>query len=127
MVLDAETATGLADETRRRIVQRVSVERKPYTRRPYPPFRTATLQQEAGRKFRFGARRTMSAAQRLYEGGFITYMRTDSTNLSGTALERGPLARRRPIRQGVSPGLAPFLRQEGERCTGGTRGDPSRR
>ncbi len=63
------------------------VERKPYTRRPYPPFRTSTLQQEAGRKFRFGARRTMSAAQRLYEAGFITYMRTDSTNLSGTALE----------------------------------------
>jgi DNA topoisomerase-1 len=64
-----------------------SVERKPYTRKPYPPFRTSTLQQEAGRKFRFGARRTMSAAQRLYEAGFITYMRTDSTNLSGTALE----------------------------------------
>jgi DNA topoisomerase-1 len=64
-----------------------SVERKPYTRRPYPPFRTSTLQQEAGRKFRFGARRTMSAAQRLYEAGFITYMRTDSTNLSATAIE----------------------------------------
>jgi DNA topoisomerase-1 len=64
-----------------------SVERKPYTRRPYPPFRTSTLQQEAGRKFRFGARRTMSAAQRLYEAGFITYMRTDSTNLSRTALQ----------------------------------------
>ncbi|GMQ92677.1 MAG: type I DNA topoisomerase [Acidimicrobiia bacterium] len=63
------------------------VERKPYTRKPYPPFRTSTLQQEAGRKFRFGARRTMSAAQRLYEAGFITYMRTDSTNLSGTALQ----------------------------------------
>ena len=61
-----------------------SVERKPYTRKPYPPFRTSTLQQEAGRKLRFGARRTMSAAQRLYEAGFITYMRTDSTNLSGT-------------------------------------------
>ena len=67
--------------------QVASVERKPYTRRPYPPFRTSTLQQEAGRKLRFGARRTMSAAQRLYEAGFITYMRTDSTNLSATALE----------------------------------------
>ena len=63
-----------------------AVERKPYTRKPYPPFRTSTLQQEAGRKLRFGARRTMSAAQRLYESGFITYMRTDSTNLSATAL-----------------------------------------
>jgi DNA topoisomerase-1 len=62
------------------------VEAKPYTRRPYAPFRTSTLQQEASRKFRFGARRTMSAAQRLYEAGFITYMRTDSTNLSGAAV-----------------------------------------
>ena len=63
-----------------------SVEAKPYTRKPYPPFRTSTLQQEAGRKLRFGARRTMSAAQRLYEGGFITYMRTDSITLSEAAL-----------------------------------------
>jgi len=87
VVLDAETAIGLADELVDAPFAVTSVERKPYTRRPYPPFRTATLQQEAGRKFRFGARRTMSAAQRLYEGGFITYMRTDSTNLSGTALD----------------------------------------
>ena len=63
-----------------------SVERKPYTRRPYAPFRTSTLQQEAGRKLRFSSQRTMSAAQRLYENGFITYMRTDSTSLSETAL-----------------------------------------
>jgi len=63
------------------------IEAKPYTRRPYAPFRTSTLQQEAGRKLRFGARRTMSAAQRLYEAGFITYMRTDSTDLSATAVQ----------------------------------------
>jgi len=63
-----------------------AVERKPSTRKPYAPFRTATLQQEAGRKHRFGARRTMSAAQRLYEEGYITYMRTDSTTLSETAI-----------------------------------------
>jgi DNA topoisomerase-1 len=86
IVIDAENATGLAAELENVPFRVSSVERKPYTRRPYPPFRTATLQQEAGRKLRFGARRTMSAAQRLYEGGFITYMRTDSTNLSGTAL-----------------------------------------
>ncbi|MEN8114315.1 MAG: type I DNA topoisomerase [Actinomycetota bacterium] len=85
-ILDAQGATALADELSEAPFTVSSVERKPYTRRPYPPFRTATLQQEAGRKLRFGARRTMSAAQRLYEGGFITYMRTDSTNLSGTAL-----------------------------------------
>jgi len=63
-----------------------SVEAKPYTRQPYAPFRTSTLQQEASRKLRFGASRTMRAAQRLYEQGHITYMRTDSTNLSETAL-----------------------------------------
>jgi DNA topoisomerase-1 len=59
---------------------------KPYRRSPAAPFMTSTLQQEAGRKLRFSAARTMRAAQRLYENGFITYMRTDSTNLSATAV-----------------------------------------
>ncbi len=63
-----------------------AVEAKPYTRRPYAPFRTTTLQQEAGRKLGFTAQRTMSVAQELYERGFITYMRTDSVTLSGTAI-----------------------------------------
>ncbi|WP_081893721.1 type I DNA topoisomerase, partial [Actinoalloteichus caeruleus] len=63
-----------------------SVEEKPYTRRPYAPFMTSTLQQEAGRKLRFSAERTMRTAQRLYENGYITYMRTDSTTLSDTAI-----------------------------------------
>jgi DNA topoisomerase-1 len=62
------------------------VEAKAYTRRPYPPFRTTTLQQEAGRKLGFTAQRTMSVAQDLYERGFITYMRTDSVTLSTTAV-----------------------------------------
>ena len=84
--LAVEDAIGLAEGLSGSDFTVSSVERKPYTRKPYPPFRTSTLQQEAGRKLRFGARRTMSAAQRLYEGGFITYMRTDSTNLSATAL-----------------------------------------
>jgi len=75
-------ATGLRDQ---RFTVR-SVESKPYTRRPYAPFRTTTLQQEASRKLGFGAARTMQVAQRLYENGFITYMRTDSTTLSGTAI-----------------------------------------
>ena len=64
-----------------------SVESKPYTRKPYPPFRTTTLQQEASRKFGFSASRTMQTAQRLYENGHITYMRTDSTPLSSTAVD----------------------------------------
>lgn len=63
-----------------------SVESKPYTSKPYPPFTTSTLQQEASRKLRFSAKRTMAVAQTLYENGFITYMRTDSTTLSGEAL-----------------------------------------
>ena len=63
-----------------------SVESRPYTRKPYAPFRTTTLQQEASRKLGFSASSTMSVAQRLYENGYITYMRTDSTTLSETAI-----------------------------------------
>jgi DNA topoisomerase-1 len=63
-----------------------SVEEKPYTRKPYPPFMTSTLQQEGGTKLRFSIDRVMRVAQRLYENGYITYMRTDSTTLSQTAL-----------------------------------------
>ncbi|MDI2127935.1 type I DNA topoisomerase [Yinghuangia seranimata] len=63
-----------------------AVERKPYRRSPYAPFRTTTLQQEASRKLGLGAKATMQVAQKLYENGFITYMRTDSTTLSDTAI-----------------------------------------
>jgi len=63
-----------------------SVSEKPYRRSPAAPFMTSTLQQEASRKLRFGAQRTMQVAQRLYEQGWITYMRTDSTTLSDEAL-----------------------------------------
>ena len=62
------------------------MERKPYRRSPYAPFRTTTLQQEASRKLGFSAKHTMSVAQRLYENGYITYMRTDSVTLSQTAI-----------------------------------------
>jgi DNA topoisomerase-1 len=63
-----------------------SVDEKPYTRRPAPPFMTSTLQQEASRKLRLSSQQTMRVAQRLYENGYITYMRTDSTTLSESAL-----------------------------------------
>ena len=76
-------------------LRRRSVESKPYTRRPYAPFRTTTLQQEAGRKLGFTAQRAMSVAQDLYEAGFITYMRTDSVTLSDTAIT----AARNQVRQ----------------------------
>ena len=84
--LDLEGARALADALTGASVTVGAVEAKPYTRRPYPPFRTTTLQQDAGRKLGFTAQRTMSVAQSLYEGGFITYMRTDSTTLSGSAI-----------------------------------------
>jgi len=62
------------------------VAERPYTRRPYAPFTTSTLQQEASRKLRLSSKNAMRVAQRLYEGGYITYMRTDSTTLSEAAL-----------------------------------------
>jgi DNA topoisomerase-1 len=86
VVLDEVGAATVADELRVASVAVRSVERKPYRRRPAAPFITSTLQQEAGSKLRYSAQRTMRAAQALYEQGFITYMRTDSTTLSATAL-----------------------------------------
>lgn len=86
LLLSTQDAINLATGLSGSDFSVTKVERKPYIRKPYAPFRTSTLQQEAGRKFRFGARRTMSAAQSLYEAGFISYMRTDSTNLSESAI-----------------------------------------
>ncbi|WP_118915712.1 type I DNA topoisomerase [Mycobacterium shigaense] len=87
IVLDEADATSLAAGLRGTQLSVSSVEEKPYTRRPYAPFMTSTLQQEAGRKLRFSSERTMSIAQRLYENGYITYMRTDSTTLSASAID----------------------------------------
>jgi DNA topoisomerase-1 len=84
--LDEPGARGLAARLDGADFAVSRVEERPYRRRPYPPFMTSTLQQEAGRKLRFTVERTMRTAQRLYENGYITYMRTDSTNLSETAL-----------------------------------------
>ncbi|HUO45577.1 MAG TPA: type I DNA topoisomerase [Acidimicrobiia bacterium] len=86
VVLDEKRATGLTGELAEADFTVRTVETKPYRRSPYPPFRTSTLQQEASRKLRFSASRTMSVAQRLYEAGYITYMRTDSTALSEAAI-----------------------------------------
>jgi DNA topoisomerase-1 len=84
--LDGDGARGLAARLEDRPFTVTRVEEKPYRRRPYAPFITSTLQQEAARKLRFSASQTMRTAQRLYENGYITYMRTDSVNLSETAL-----------------------------------------
>ncbi|MGH3192839.1 MAG: type I DNA topoisomerase, partial [Streptosporangiaceae bacterium] len=84
--LDAAAAAALAQRLQAASFGVSSVERKPYKRSPYAPFRTTTLQQEASRKLGFSAKHTMSVAQRLYENGYITYMRTDSVTLSQTAI-----------------------------------------
>lgn len=87
LVLDQQRAQALAKGLEGAEMLVSSVEDKPYTRRPYPPFMTSTLQQEAGRKLRFTSERTMRIAQRLYENGHITYMRTDSTTLSKSGID----------------------------------------
>jgi DNA topoisomerase-1 len=87
LVLDEAAAGALATGLRGAQLTVSSVEQKPYTRKPYAPFMTSTLQQEAGRKLRFSSERCMSIAQRLYENGYITYMRTDSTTLSQSAID----------------------------------------
>ncbi|MDP9950300.1 MULTISPECIES: type I DNA topoisomerase [Streptomyces] len=84
--LDEANARALAAALADSSFEVRSVESKPYRRSPYAPFRTTTLQQEASRKLGFGAKATMQVAQKLYENGFITYMRTDSTTLSDTAV-----------------------------------------
>lgn len=87
VVLDEERARTLAAELEGRPFAVRKVDEKPYTRRPAAPFRTSTLQQEASRKLRFSSQTTMSLAQRLYENGHITYMRTDSVTLSDAAIK----------------------------------------
>ncbi|MGI8433392.1 MAG: type I DNA topoisomerase [Nocardioidaceae bacterium] len=84
--VDEARATALAPALQDQSFTVASVEAKPYRRSPYAPFRTTTLQQEASRKLGYGSARTMQIAQRLYENGHITYMRTDSITLSATAV-----------------------------------------
>ncbi|WP_409483893.1 type I DNA topoisomerase [Arsenicicoccus dermatophilus] len=84
--LDEATARGIATAVMAADVMVTDVSEKPYTRRPSAPFITSTLQQEASRKLRMSSKNAMRVAQRLYEGGYITYMRTDSTTLSEQAL-----------------------------------------
>jgi len=87
MLLDGEAARDLAQRIESGEFRVTSVEDKPYTTKPYAPFTTSTLQQEANRKLGFTARRSMQVAQSLYENGHITYMRTDSTNLAAVAVD----------------------------------------
>jgi DNA topoisomerase-1 len=101
--LDQAQAEALAESLGNVPFEVSSIESRPYTRRPYAPFRTTTLQQEAGRKLGFSTQRTMSVAQDLYEAGFITYMRTDSVTLSDSAIA----AARNQVRQLFGPDYLP--------------------
>jgi len=87
IILDEAGAHALAQDLKGGMARVSEVARKPYRRSPAAPFRTSTLQQAASSRMGFSAGRTMSAAQRLYENGLITYMRTDSTTLSDAALK----------------------------------------
>ncbi len=86
MLMNEGQSKELLEKIRNSEFTVTKLEVKPYTRKPSAPFITSTIQQEANRKLGFTARRTMSAAQSLYENGHITYMRTDSTNLSKEAV-----------------------------------------
>ncbi|MDQ0372288.1 type I DNA topoisomerase [Cellulomonas humilata] len=85
--LDEARATALVAGLADSAFSVTSLETKPYTRRPAAPFTTSTLQQEASRKLRMASRQTMRTAQGLYENGYITYMRTDSSSLSSQAID----------------------------------------
>jgi len=87
LLLDEEGAKALLERIRSADFSVSNLENKPYTSKPAAPFTTSTLQQEANRKLSFTARRTMQVAQSLYENGYITYMRTDSTNLAQVAID----------------------------------------
>jgi DNA topoisomerase I len=87
LILNEQQAGDLATRLKPEEFRVASIDDKPYSSKPYPPFTTSTLQQEANRKLSFTARRTMQVAQSLYENGHITYMRTDSTNLASVAIE----------------------------------------
>ena len=86
LLLDEKTAASLRERLAAGTWTVISTEEKPQVRRPWAPFTTSTLQQEANRKLRLSARETMRVAQNLYEQGFITYMRTDSVHLSNQAI-----------------------------------------
>ncbi len=87
LLMDEKSAQSLVSRLQNKKFQVRSVTEKQVSRKPSPPFITSTLQQESNRKFRFSSRRTMGLAQKLYEQGLITYMRTDSTFLSQQALK----------------------------------------
>ena len=104
-----------------------AVESKPATRNPSPPFMTSTLQQEASRKFGMGARQTMSAAQRLYEAGHITYMRTDGIDMAPEAVMAARDVIQRPLRRRLRARPARDVQEQGQERPGSPRVHPADR
>ena len=122
--LDEPGATSLSERLADAAFTVRSVEERPDRQRPSAPFITSTLQQEASRKLRFSSQRTMQVAQRLYENGYITYMRTDSTTLSETALSAARTQARQLYGDEYVPDAPRAVREEGQERAGGARSDP---
>ena len=127
VVVDEATARSLVDGLQTATFAVRSVEEKDYRSGPKPPFMTSTLQQEGGRKLRLSAQQVMRLAQGLYERGYITYMRTDSTALSDHRPQRGALAGVVAVRSGVPVARPPQVGRQGQERAGGPRGHPPRR
>ena len=131
----AKNATVLTEESTQVLVEALTdapatvaaLESKPYTRRPAAPFTTSSLQQEASRKLRLGARQAMRVAQSLYENGYITYMRTDSVTLSGEAIKASRAQAAELYGSQYVPDKPRYLPVEVAERPGGARGDPPRR
>jgi DNA topoisomerase-1 len=119
--LGTEAEAGLAVKAvSSRALAVTGVEAKPTTRNPAPPFMTSTLQQEASRKFGFGAKQTMSAAQRLYEAGHITYMRTDGIDMAPEAVTCRTRYDRREVRHRLRALQPAHVQEQGQERAGGT-------
>ncbi|MDA1010246.1 MAG: type I DNA topoisomerase, partial [Chloroflexi bacterium] len=103
VLLDEAKARAVAAQLESAVAAVTDVNERPFTQRPPAPFITSSLQQEAARKFRYSAQRTMQVAQRLYENGYITYMRTDSPTLSSQAVD----AARRQVTSLYGPDYLP--------------------
>ena len=122
--LDEAKASALAAALEGQPSSVQSREAKPYRRTPAPPFITSTYQQEAGRKLRLSSAQAMRLAQGLYERGYITYMRTDSTTLSDTAVAAARAQIAEEFGAEYVPPQARSYRTSGRRRSGGSRGHP---
>ena len=125
LLLNEQQAGELAARLHNEASRVAELEDKPYTTRPYPPFTTSTLQQEANRKHGFTARRTMEVAQSLYENGHITYMRTDSTNLASVAIETARQIIASQYGKEYLPDGPRIYQTKVKKCAGSPRSDPA--